>query len=505
MRFLDKLGMTAWASKLGMSVLAMFLGGTALVAQPLQLSHAFSDHMVLQREANVKIWGWGKPGAEVRVSATWPQAMARTLINADGSWCVSLPTYIEGWQPLFSNTNCGPHTLTVKSAGDVITVRDILLGEVWICAGQSNMEMPLRGYGFQGVEGATDAILAASETASDVRILDIKTGKETYRIDDIDAVWELTTPAVAAKASAVGYFFAKRLSKALGCPVGIIVNAWGGSRIEPWMLRSEIEDAGLTEKQLSDIFGVEEKEGRWPETPELIWNGRMAPIVGYGIRGFLWYQGCSNLGQPDCYDKLQNEMISQWRRYWGYGNLPFIYTLLAPYAHGDADGRWRPFFVENQMKTADVVPNAWFVSTETLGDKDTVHPSKKKEVADLMVIRALHDVYGFDLGIDIEYPRLESVEYGEDGVAKIRLTHVWSNLGSISSRQVVGFEMAGEDRVFHPAEAEVDWDGDTILVRCKEVPHPVAVRYAWRNWMGANLQKTSGIPVPPFRTDDWEY
>ena len=272
------------------------------------------------------------------------------------------------------------------------------------------------------------------------------------------------------------------------------------------MTRDEINGAGLSEKQLSDIYAVEEKPERWPETPELIWNGRMAPLVGYGIRGFLWYQGCSNMGQPDCYDKLQNAMVDFWRRMWGCGDLPFIYTLLAPYSHGDADGRWRPFFVENQMKTASAIPNAWYVCTETLGDRDTVHPAKKKEVADMMAMRALRSVYGMDLGIDIEAPLLESVEYLEDGTAKLRLTHVWSNLGSISSRQIVGFELAGEDHVFHLAEAEVDWDGETVLVRCpEEVPHPVAVRYSWRNWMGANLAKTSGIPVPPLRSDDWDY
>jgi len=476
------------------------------MAQPLRLSHVFSDHMVLQRETDVKIWGWGKPGETVRVVGTWPQAAATTLVDAEGNWCLSLPTRVGDWHPLFSEgVNYGPYKMTVRSGGDIITVSDIMLGEVWICAGQSNMEMPLRGYGYQGVEGSTDAILDAMETAGDVRVLRVKTDKARKRVDDIETVWALSTPDVAAETSAVGYLFAKRLTKTLGCPVGIIVNAWGGSRIEPWMTVDEINSAGLNEKQLGEIYAVEEKEDCWPETPELIWNGRMAPLVGYGIRGFLWYQGCSNIDQCDCYNLLQNAMVDYWRRMWGCGNLPFIYTLLAPYSHGDADGRWRPFFVENQMKTAEEIPNAWYVSTETLGDKETIHPAKKKEVADMMVLRALQNVYGMNLGINIEVPRLQSVEWQEDGSARLRLTEINSNLGSVSARQVVGFELAGEDRVFHPAEAEVQRDGETVIVRCAEVPHPVAVRYSWRNWMGATLAKVSGIPVPPLRSDDWDY
>ncbi|MBO4585434.1 MAG: sialate O-acetylesterase [Bacteroidales bacterium] len=481
--------------KLGLRIaLLLLLVGMSLNAQELKLAHIFSDHAVLQRETTTPVWGWGEPGKTVYVSNNWNFQTMKTTVAENGTWSVVVSTGKAG----------GSYTLFVNSGKDKVIVHDIAFGEVWICSGQSNMEMPVRGYGFQGVEGATDAILAAGETARDIRLLDIKAEKNATPQKDIEAVWELTTPEVAAKASAVGYFFAKRLSKSLGVPVGIIVNAWGGSRIEPWMTREAIDGAGLTQEELRDLYAVEEKPDHWPETPELIWNSRVAPIVGFAAKGILWYQGCSNMGRPTCYDKLQNAMVRFWREQWGR-ELPFIYTLLAPYSHGDVDGRWLPLFVENQMKTAEAIPSAWYVCTETLGDRDTIHPAKKKEVADLMVMRAMHDIYGQDLGIDIEYPRIQSVTYDDDGTVKLRLTHVWSNLGSISSRSIIGFELAGEDRVFHLAEAQVDWDGDTLLVRCPDVPKPVAVRYGWRNWMGANLAKTSGIPVPPFRTDDWEY
>ena len=459
----------------------------------LVLSHLFTDHAVLQQETTLPVWGWGDPGKTVELS--WDGRKYKTQVLEDGSWRVNITT---------GKADGAAYTLTVKSGKESLSVNDVVLGEVWLCSGQSNMEMPLSGFGFQEVEGATEAIMAAPETASRVRVFDIKTPKCTEPQADVDAAWAYTDGAVASKTSAVAYFFGKRLSKTLGVPVGIIVNAWGGSRIEPWMTREVIDGAGLTEQELKDIYAVQEVPDRWPETPELIWNGRVKPIAGYAAKGIIWYQGCSNMGQPHCYDKLQKAMVEMWRKEWGR-DLPFIFTLLAPHDHGDADGRWRPFFVENQLHTEEILNNSWAVCTETLGNKVTVHPSQKKEVADMMVQRALQNVYGIYSGVSIELPRLQGVEYLEDGRVKVTLTQVWNNLMSISARDITGFELAGEDRQFHLAQAQVDWDGQTIYVQCPEVSKPVAVRYGWRNWMGANLQKSNGIPVPPFRSDDWEY
>ena len=464
----------------------------SLQAQPLQLSHLFTDHAVLQRETTVPVWGWGTPGAKVEVTASWNGVKAVAKVADDGSWSVVLPTGEAG----------GPYTLSVKCGKESLSVNDIALGEVWICSGQSNMEMPIQGFGFQEIEGATEAILAAPETAAQVRVFDIKTPKKTSPEKDVDAHWAYTDGAVTAQTSAVGYFFARRLTRSLGVPVGIIVNAWGGSRIEPWMTNDMINASGITAEDRKAIDAIEEKPDRWPETPELIWNGRVAPIVGYAAKGILWYQGCSNIGQ-NCYDKLQAQMVRSWRAAWGR-ELPFIYTLLAPYEHGDADGRWRPHFVETQLNTEKLIDNAWAICTETLGNKVTVHPSKKKEVADMMVLRALQSVYGIYPGVSMELPKLKDVVYEADGTVKVTLTEVWSNLGSISGRDVTGFELAGEDRQFHLAQAQIDWDGQTIVVKCADVPHPIAVRYAFRNWMGANLAKSNGIPVPPFRSDDWD-
>ncbi len=472
---------------------ALTVFSAVLQAQDLRLAHIFSDHMVLQQQTQAPVWGWGKPGSTVTL--TWEGQSLKVRVQADGTWRTALPT---------GAADGVSRTLKVESGKESIGVEDIVLGEVWLCSGQSNMEMPVSGFGFQEVEGATQAILESPETASRLRVFEIKTPKCTQPIEDVDAVWAYSTGEVTARTSAVAYFFGRRLTRSLGVPVGIIVNAWGGSRIEPWMTREVIDRAGLTEQELKDIYAVEEIPDRWPETPELIWNGRVKPIAGYAAKGIIWYQGCSNMGQPHCYDKLQKAMVEMWRKEWGR-ELPFIFTLLAPHEHDDADGRWRAFFVENQLHTEEILSNCWAVCTETLGNKVTVHPSRKREVADMMYLRAMQNVYGIYPGVSMELPRLKEVTFQENGTAKVILTQVWSNLMSISAREIVGFELAGEDRSFHLAQAEVDWDGQTILVHCPEVPHPVAVRYGWRNWMGANLAKSNGIPVPPFRSDDWEY
>ena len=458
----------------------------------LQLANVFSDHMVLQQQTTAPVWGWGTPGQVVSVQGSWDGTAVRTKVAADSTWRVTLPTGAAG----------GPYTLTVRSGKESLTVSDVMLGEVWVCSGQSNMQMPMRGFGFQEVEGFRAHLLEAAEYAGRIRVLNVTSDTVHTELRDIADTWILSDPEACANTSAVAYLFAKQLTRNLGVPVGIIVNAWGGSRIEPWMTMASVESAGVSDEELAEIKALHETAGLWPNGVATCWNGRVAPIAGYATKGFLWYQGCSNILQS-CYDKLQCAMVRLWRDAWGQGDLPFIYALLAPYDHSTADGRWRPAFVRTQMHAAEITPNSYPVCLETLGAEHTIHPPRKQEVAEMMALRALQTVYEKPVGMTVDYPEPRSVEYQPDGRVKILFTNVWSNLMSISARGIRGFELAGEDRVFHLAEAEVDWDGQTVYVRCDDVPHPVAVRYSFRNWMDANLQTSYGIPVPPFRTDDW--
>ena len=476
----------------------LLLAVPSLGAQPLRLAHIFSDHAVLQRETTVPVWGWGKPGAAVTVRGSWDGAEVKTKVASDGSWRVELLTGKAG----------GPYTLTVQSGRESLTVGDIALGEVWVCSGQSNMEMPMRGFGFQQVDGFRENLLEAAEYAERIRVFDVKTDTTHFVLEDVTLRgnaegWMRSDPDVYAETSAVAYLFAKRLTRNLGVPVGIIVNAWGGSRIEPWMTMETIEGAGISAEDLAAIRELHEVQGLWPSSVASCWNGRVAPIAGYAAKGFLWYQGCSNIGQA-CYDKLQAALVKSWREAWGCGSMPFLYALLAPHDYGNPDGRVRPRFVETQMHVQELVPDCYAVCLETLGAQHTIHPSRKQEVADMMALRALQSAYGKNMWMPIDYPTPSSIEYLEDGRVKILFTNVWSNLQSIEDRTVTGFELAGEDREFHLADAEVDWDGQTVYVRCVAVPKPVAVRYSYRNLMETNLKTSYGIPVPPFRSDDWD-
>ena len=219
---------------------------TLLLLAALVLSNIFSDHAVMQRETTAPVWGWGEPGQTVSVKTSWDGKTVKTKVADDGSWKVWVSTGNAG----------GSYSITVKSGREKLTVSDITFGEVWICSGQSNMEMPVSGFGFQGIEGSTEAILEAAETASQIRVFDIKTPKCKEPQKDVDAVWAYSTGDVVSRTSAVGYFFAKRLSKALGVPVGIIVNAWGGSRIEPWMTREAIDRVDLTPEEKAEIDSI---------------------------------------------------------------------------------------------------------------------------------------------------------------------------------------------------------------------------------------------------------
>lgn len=470
----------------------LMMAASLAFAGDLKVAHVFSDHAVMQRETSVPVWGWGTPGAKVSVTSSWDGKTVSTSVSSDGAWRVKVTTAQAG----------GSHTITVKSGKETVEVKDIAFGEVWLCSGQSNMEMPMQGYGFQEIEGFRNHLMESHEFASRVRVFNIKADTTHVAQLDVETVWEYTEPNAFCNTSAVGYMFAKRLAQNLDVPVGIISNAWGGSRIEPWMSQEAIEGAGLTDDELTFVKSLKEHANRWPNSIATCWNGRMLPVAGYPVKGFIWYQGCSNIGQA-CYDKLQTAMVKLWRETWGCGDVPFIFALLAPYEHGDVDGRWRPQFVRTQMNALKTTPNSYAVCTETIGKKETVHPPFKQEVADMMAMRAFSCAYGQQSGITLDYPEPESVDYLEDGRVRIKFTNVWSNLMSICARNIRGFELAGEDRVFHLADAYVDWDGETVYVKCDSVTKPVAVRYSFRNWMDPNLQTSYGIPVPPFRTDDW--
>ena len=497
-------------------------------AQDFRVASVFTDHMVLQRETAAPVWGWAAPGTKVTVTPSWDKKKYVCTAGEDGRWEVRLSTPGAG----------GPYTVTVSARGrEKIVLEDVLIGEVWLCSGQSNMELNLIGATSQGVEGSYEAIAEAPEYADRIRFYDIKAGKAFTPQTSVDCKWERTTGDVAAKVSAVGYFFAKRLTRSLGVPVGIIANAWGGCLLPPWMpveyleryVKGQIPEDAY--QAILDRRDAPDPDRNAPRQVGTMYNARMYPVKGYGIRGFVWYQGCSELifGDISYYDKLQAAMVQCWRDMWGdtENRLPFYFTLLAPYGYSNPDGPGRGYFVENQLASLDLIPNAGVAVTETLGDMGCIHPGKKREVADQFVVLALENVYGINTGLGNGFAHPDWVSFpadapvspgkirqsgydlevrkGSEADATITIHFVDTRIGvghfSDYGFYVKGFEVAGPDRVFHPVKARTLWD--TVVIDCAGVEDPVAVRYAFHNWTEADLKTTLGIPVASFRTDDW--
>ncbi len=491
----------------------------------LRMASAFTDHMVLQRDTSVRVWGCAGPGAKVRVSGSWNmKSVVTATADADGRWDCFLKTPEAG----------GPYTLSVTSGKDKVELDDVMCGEVWLCTGQSNMEMLVRGFGGQPVEGSVENILDAPEYSEHIRVFNIKAPKEYEPKEDVEAVWSRTDSKTTAGISAVAYMFAKRLTKTLGIPIGIICSPWGGCCIEPWMDREHLDNCVkgyITGKHYDEILARREQEGKAPRQLATMYNSRMYPVKGYTLRGFLWYQGCSNLGDNTSYDRLQAGMVKCWRDMWGdTGNsMPFYFVTIAPFAYGkNCDSPARALFVENQLSSLDIIPNSGAAVTESIGDKGCIHPAKKQEVADQLALLALERTYGVATGLGSGFPYPDRVVFPSnssvapskvrqsgfgmelsrgkeaDGKVRIHFTNAKAGMGHLSDfgAEVLGFEVAGPDKVFRPVKAVVANRSEVVL-DCSQVIDPVAVRYAFHNYSESDLRSTFGVPVPSFRTDNW--
>lgn len=486
----------------------------------LRLAHLFGDHMVLQRDTTVSVWGWAAPGAKVSLKASWNRSRVTAVAGADSLWRMALPTPSAG----------GPHTLTFRCGREEIVLQDVLTGEVWICSGQSNMEMPVRGFGSQRLEGSLDAILSAGDYADKIRLFHIKEKTSDMPQPDVDAVWKKAAPVSVADASAVAYFFARRLTGLIGVPVGIVMNPWGGSWIQAWMPRETLAEALETAPAPYRDATLQYKSpdgNDYPREVASIWNARVHPLIGFTARGFLWYQGCSNLGEGTYYGKMQDAMIRRWRRDWG-SDMPFLFVTIAPHGYSDPDDISRPVLVENQLGSIARLPGVYAAVTEMLGSRYLIHPPRKQEVADQLAMLASERVYGVTTGFGSGFPYPDLIEFPQEtwqeqdawrpvagymthitaapdhvGKVRIRFGNVPFGMGYFTKPAVTGFEVAGADRVFHPAEAVQMW-WNWVEVSCEAVPEPQAVRYSFHNFVeGVDLESATGVPVPCFRSDDW--
>ena len=462
---------------------ALAFGASAKVVLPKVLG----SNMVLQQNADVNLWGKADADAKVTVKVSWDKAKIKTTADENGNWAVKVATPAGSFDK---------YTISI-SDGEEIVLKNVMIGDVWITSGQSNMEMPVRGWDRQPVENAKDYILSAAKYADQIRMFTVPRAR-SYNEDKEDCVggeWFCAAPKSVAEMSAVAYLFAYNLVGKVDFPIGIITSNWGGTRIESWMPMKALEDV-LSKEQL------EHKHKIHSIKPSELYCAMIAPIRKYNARGFLWYQGCSNLGDIDHYDIMQARMVQQWREDWGdtENKMPFYFTMIAPHSYGNSRAIAYPLFVECQQRALANIPNCAMAATTDTGEEVCIHPAKKNEVGERMAAFALRDLYGQG-GVDVVAPTYESMRVDKN-TAIVTLKNVGVGIQPGYGKWVKGFEVAGADKVFHPANAHVSGHRE-LRVWSDKVQEPVAVRYAFRNYIPCDLTNIIGIPVPPFRTDNW--
>lgn len=445
----------------------------------VKLPALFSDKMVLQQKSDVAIWGTAKKGSTLKLNTSWNNKQYVTSVAADGKWKIKIATPKAG----------GPYQINITD-GEAFVLKDIMIGEVWVLSGQSNMQMPMKGFQNQPVLGSLDVIV--NSTNSKIRLFFVKNVTSNTPLSDFDAKWNYSDPSSVSGFSAVGYMFGLKLHQMLNVPIGLISSSWGGTRIEPWM--SEMGVKNFDWVKVPDASSVKEFTRG---TPTAIFNGMINPLVGYGIRGVLWYQGEGNREQPKEYEKLMPGLIQDWRNLWQIGDFPFYYVQIAPYGYPGAKTS-AAFIREAQLKASSVLPNTGMVSVLDIGDEAFIHPPNKETVAKRLAYMALENTYDFK-GINANSPVYQSFTIEQD---TIKLTFKDLGVGLTSyGKPLVNFEIAGSDKNFVPAKAIITKKG--INVMSPDVKNPFAVRYAFKSFVVGDLFGVNGLPVSSFRTDDW--
>lgn len=437
----------------------------------VRLPAIIGDHMVLQQKSQVRLWGWSDPGEMVRVKAGWKNDWDSVRASGNGRWEVTLWTPVAG----------GPYNLLFKGNNE-IQLKDVLIGEVWVLGGQSNMEWA-NGWIKQGLEEAPNA------TNGSIRFFHIPKTTSDFPQDDVKARWVVCNPEDMKKFSAIGYFFAKQLHGATGFPMGMISSNWGGTPAETWTP----SDIIMTDSALKAAALKRPPNAGWSTEPAKCYNAMIWPISKFRIAGTLWYQGESNVGAPHLYKALFTGMIGAWRRAWGY-DFPFYYVQIAPFA-GYGDNNVNGALLRESQSQSLSTPRTGMVVIHDLVDnvKD-IHPVNKKDVATRLGNMALDQVYGKPSG-PYRSPSFKNMEIEGD---KIRVRFNNAENGLISKGgEPTGFYIAGDDEKFVPATAKIE--GNQVVVSGKSVKNPKHVRFGFTNTDMPNLFSKEGIPVDIFR------
>ena len=499
-------------------IIILLLAGTGAALADIKLPAVIGDNMVLQQGGKVAIWGWAEPGEEVMVGVSWRSMKFAVKADKDGKWSFRLnPPKGDG---PFEMTFTGKNSITIKN---------ILVGEVWVCSGQSNMQMSV-----QSSANAEQEVAEANYPM--IRLFSVKRTVAEKPQPDCEGSWTECSPKTVPDFSAVAYFFGRELHKQLKVPVGLIHTSWGGTPAESWTKREVLEsDADFAPilKRYDDAVAnypqarkeFEQKLAEWkqaaekakaegvdpprrpgepfgpghPHAPAGLYNAMIAPLIPYGVAGAIWYQGESNAGRAYQYRKLFPAMIENWRDDWGVGQFSFLFVQLANFMKTKPEpdeSSWAELREAQLMTLA--VPKTGMAVIIDIGDADDIHPKNKQDVGKRLALWALAQQYGKKLVYS--GPTYKSMKIDGSSII-LSFDHVGGGLVAKGEEQLKGFAIAGADRKFVWADAKIQ--GDTVVVSSDKVPEPAAVRYAWADNPICNLYNKEDLPASPFRTDDW--
>ena len=443
-----------------------------------RLGAPFTDNMVLQRDTRVPVWGWAAPNEQVSLQGSWGER-ASVVADAQGAWLVKMPTCAPG----------GPFSLVICGASETTTLENVMVGEVWFCSGQSNMEKPIGNQPGQ-VPCLDHERELASANYPAIRLYKVPKSKKDAPEKTCTATWQICTSQTVDRFSACGYFFGRTLHKELGVPVGLIDATWGGTAVELW----------TSEKALLSEQAMAERIKRNPQAPphSLLFNGMVAPMVPYALRGVIWYQGEANVPRAYQYRRSFPLMIEDWRAQWQQGDFPFLFAQIAPFKPYDNRAGSSAELRDAQLFTLRSVKNTGMaVTTDITDNLNDIHPPNKQEVGRRLALWAMVLAYGGTA--ECSGPLYREMRIEGD---KIRLMFDHA-AGKLDARggPLREFTIAGADTNFVPADAVID--GETVVVSAKGVSKPVAVRCGWNNAPQPNLFNKAGLPASPFRTDNW--